>query len=81
MKLDLNEIEDRWLRVCAHCDAGLPNGVCSHPDEDYRPMIALVQELRLAVENERMDQQMIEDQAADIRDLRRKITELKEAKP
>lgn len=35
----LAEIRERWLRVCPPCDAGLP-GACTHPDADYRPVIA-----------------------------------------
>lgn len=32
-------IAEKWLQQCGPCDAGLPMG-CTHPDEDYRPVIA-----------------------------------------
>jgi hypothetical protein len=38
MSLDLDAIADKWLQQCGPCDAGLPMG-CSHPDEDYRPVL------------------------------------------
>lgn len=28
----------KWLQMCPSCDAGL-GAPCTHPDEDYRPMI------------------------------------------
>ena len=37
MGLDLDAIRAKWLQVCGACDAGI--GECSHPDEDYRPVI------------------------------------------
>lgn len=43
--IDLDAITERWLQICGPCDAGLPMG-CSHPDADYRPvMAALVEEI------------------------------------
>lgn len=39
LDLDLDAIQAKWLRVCGPCDAGYPT-TCSHPDEDYRPVIA-----------------------------------------
>jgi hypothetical protein len=43
---ELDLLALKWLQVCATCDAGLPYG-CSHPDEDYRPVIAdLIDEVR-----------------------------------
>jgi hypothetical protein len=43
---ELAAIEARWLQLCGSCDAGLPMA-CTHPDEDYRPVIAaLVAEVR-----------------------------------
>ena len=45
MALDLEAIKAKWLQVCPTCDGGIP-GECSHPDEDYRTVIAnLVAEL------------------------------------
>lgn len=44
--LDLDAIEFKWLAPCGTCDAGLP-APCTHPDEDYRPvMLALIEEIR-----------------------------------
>lgn len=44
-ELDLGKIRDRWLGVCAACDAGLAAN-CTHPEDDYRPVIlALVLEV------------------------------------
>ena len=37
--LDLQAISDKWLDECGPCDLGLPYG-CTHPQEDYRPVIA-----------------------------------------
>lgn len=37
--LELDAIVDKWLQMCPVCDAGLP-GTCTHPNEDYRPMLA-----------------------------------------
>jgi len=37
MALDLDAIRAKWLQVCGACDAGI--GECSHPGEDYRPVI------------------------------------------
>jgi hypothetical protein len=43
---ELDLLALKWLQVCASCDAGLPYG-CSHPNEDYRPVIAnLIDEVR-----------------------------------
>lgn len=36
---DLEAIKDTWLRVCGPCDAAVAT-TCTHPDEDYRPVIA-----------------------------------------
>lgn len=44
--LDLEEIKTKWLNQCGACDAGLPEYGCTHPDEDYRPvMLRLVEEI------------------------------------
>jgi hypothetical protein len=44
--LDLAAIEAKWLQQCGACDAGLPTA-CTHPAEDYRPVIAgLVAEIQ-----------------------------------
>ncbi|HEX6968922.1 MAG TPA: hypothetical protein VF174_08970 [Micromonosporaceae bacterium] len=46
-ELDLDRIAEFWLRQCGSCDAGIP-ACCTHPDEDYRPvMLRLVEEIRL----------------------------------
>lgn len=43
--LDLDSIRDRWLQLCASCDAGLPMG-CTCPTCDPRNVIsALVDEV------------------------------------
>ena len=42
---DLEAIKEKWLRICPMDDAGFP-GTCTHPDEDYRPvMLELVREV------------------------------------
>ncbi len=38
---DLRAIEDKWLRQCASCDAGLPYA-CTCPGGDFRPVLAEV---------------------------------------
>jgi hypothetical protein len=38
--IDLEVITEKWLRVCGQCDAGVIGSPCTHPDEDYRPVIA-----------------------------------------
>jgi hypothetical protein len=38
-EVEFAAIEAKWLRMCGSCDAGLPMG-CTHPDEDYRPVMA-----------------------------------------
>lgn len=43
--LDLDEITEKWLKLCGACDVGI--GECNHPDEDYRPvMLTLVREVQ-----------------------------------
>lgn len=37
MPLDLEAIKAKWLKICGACDAGV--GECSHPVEDYRPVV------------------------------------------
>jgi hypothetical protein len=48
-ELDLDAIILKWLQLCPSCDAGMAGG-CTHPEEDYRPMVA---ELVAAVERYR----------------------------
>jgi hypothetical protein len=49
VKLDLGAISEKWLQPCGACDGGLAMS-CSHPDEDYRPVISdLVAEARRLV--------------------------------
>lgn len=44
-EMDLTAVAEKWLQPCGACDGGLPMG-CSHPDEDYRPvLLALVEEV------------------------------------
>lgn len=44
--VNLEAVEARWLQMCGSCDGGLPMS-CTHPDEDYRPvMAALVDEIK-----------------------------------
>lgn len=44
-RLDTEAIAEKWLQQCGPCDGGLPMG-CTHPAEDYRPvMAALLEEL------------------------------------
>jgi hypothetical protein len=46
-ELDLQDISDKWLRVCGPCDGGLTELPCAHPDEDYRSVIwGLICEVR-----------------------------------
>jgi hypothetical protein len=46
-ELDIEAISQKWLQQCGSCDGGLPMN-CTHPDEDYRPvMLALVREIEL----------------------------------
>lgn len=41
--LDLEAISRKWLSLCGACDGGLTTN-CTHPDEDYRPvMLSLVE--------------------------------------
>jgi hypothetical protein len=43
--VDTDAIREKWLQLCGSCDAGLPMN-CTHPDEDYRPVMAtLVDEI------------------------------------
>jgi hypothetical protein len=40
----LEDVKTKWLRVCGQCDAGVIGAPCTHPDEDYRPvMLKLVE--------------------------------------
>jgi hypothetical protein len=44
-RIDTEAVAEKWLQQCGPCDIGMPSG-CTHPDEDYRPvMAALVEEL------------------------------------
>lgn len=44
--LDLEAISEKWLKQCGSCDLGMPEYGCTHPDEDYRPvMMSLVEEI------------------------------------
>lgn len=36
---ELAGIEEKWLQQCGPCDGGLPMS-CTHPTEDYRPVIS-----------------------------------------
>lgn len=47
--LDLEEIKTKWLNQCGPCDFGMPEYGCTHPDEDYRPVI-----MSLVLEIERL---------------------------
>lgn len=38
---DTEEIITKWLQVCPPCDAGI-GAPCTHPDEDYRPVILML---------------------------------------
>jgi hypothetical protein len=57
--LDLAALTEKWLNQCGPCDYGMPEYGCSHPSEDYRPvMLDLVQEverLRGQIESEQHD--------------------------
>lgn len=45
-ELDLEKISNKWLGMCPSCDAGLPGADCTHPEDDYRPvMLDLVREI------------------------------------
>lgn len=37
--IDLEAISEKWLQQCGPCDYGMPEYACSHPEEDYRPVI------------------------------------------
>lgn len=57
--LDLDELTERWLKVCGYCDAGLPMG-CSCCADDPRPamreLIAAARErdqLRAEIESQK----------------------------
>lgn len=44
--LDLEAIQEKWLKQCGPCDLGMPEYGCTHPTEDYRPvMMSLVEEI------------------------------------
>lgn len=47
--LDLEEIKRRWLNQCGPCDYGMPEYGCTHPSDDYRPVI-----MSLVLEVERL---------------------------
>ncbi len=47
--LDLEAIKRTWLNQCGPCDYGMPEYGCTHPQEDYRPVI-----MSLVVEIERL---------------------------
>lgn len=36
---DTEEITAKWLQVCGACDVGMPEYGCTHPAEDYRPVL------------------------------------------
>lgn len=36
---ELAGVEEKWLQQCGPCDGGLPMS-CTHPTEDYRPVIS-----------------------------------------
>lgn len=55
--LDLAAIEAAWLQVCGACDAGMLTD-CTHPDGDYRPVMAA-----LVAEVERLRNHVAELQA------------------
>lgn len=38
MEKTLAEIQEKWLRQCGPCDAGIPSN-CNCPEEDPRPVI------------------------------------------
>lgn len=52
--LDLEAIKRTWLNQCGPCDYGMPECGCTHPQEDYRPVIlSLVREVeRLRADSE-----------------------------
>jgi hypothetical protein len=37
--LDLDAISEKWLNQCGPCDYGMPEYGCTHPSDDYRPVI------------------------------------------
>ena len=39
MLADLEAIKSEWLNQCGPCDYGMPEYGCSHPAEDYRPVL------------------------------------------
>lgn len=39
MELDTEDIKSKWLNQCGPCDYGMPEYGCTHPGEDYRPVI------------------------------------------
>ena len=44
--LDLDAIREKRLNTCGACDVGMPEYGCSHPTEDYRPvMLSLIAEV------------------------------------
>lgn len=46
--IDLEAIKREWLNQCGPCDYGMPEYGCSHPAEDYRPVLMeLVREVEL----------------------------------
>jgi len=49
---DLEAIKSKWLNQCGPCDFGMPEYVCSHPAEDYRPVM-----MDLVLEIERLRRQ------------------------
>lgn len=38
--VDLDAIAREWLNQCGPCDYGMPEYGCTHPQGDYRPVIA-----------------------------------------
>ena len=39
MATDLDAIKAEWLNQCGPCDYGMPEYGCSHPTDDYRPVL------------------------------------------
>ena len=45
--LDIDSIAEKWLNQCGPCDFGMPEYGCTHPREDYRPVLmSLVEEVK-----------------------------------
>lgn len=46
-KLDIWAIRAKWLRMCGHCDAGLPMGCDCPPDDERNVIMELVDHLEV----------------------------------